>query len=64
VRNYPTLGTGTGVSLAAATTHSLSAHESEVLSLMAEGRSNGGIGRQLWVTEGTVEGSSGTFSPN
>ena len=22
---------------------------------MAEGRSNAGIGRQLWVTEGTVE---------
>jgi DNA-binding NarL/FixJ family response regulator len=26
-----------------------------VLELMAEGRSNAGIGRQLWVTEGTVE---------
>ena len=26
-----------------------------MLSLMAEGRSNAGIGRQLWVTEGTVE---------
>ena len=33
----------------------LSAREREVLSLMAEGRSNAGIGRQLWVTEGTVE---------
>jgi DNA-binding NarL/FixJ family response regulator len=33
----------------------LSARESEVLALMAEGRSNGGIARQLWVTEGTVE---------
>jgi DNA-binding NarL/FixJ family response regulator len=33
----------------------LSARETEVLSLMAEGRSNGGIARQLWVTEGTVE---------
>jgi DNA-binding NarL/FixJ family response regulator len=32
----------------------LSAREREVLSLMAEGRSNAGIGRQLWVTEGTV----------
>jgi MFS family permease len=28
---------------------------SEVLGLMAEGRSNAGIARQLWVTEGTVE---------
>jgi DNA-binding NarL/FixJ family response regulator len=27
----------------------------EVLALMAEGRSNAGIGRRLWVTEGTVE---------
>jgi DNA-binding NarL/FixJ family response regulator len=33
----------------------LTAREREVLELMAEGRSNGGIGRQLWVTEGTVE---------
>lgn len=33
----------------------LSPREREVLALMAEGRSNGGIGRQLWVTEGTVE---------
>jgi len=33
----------------------LSARELEVLSLMAEGRSNTGIARQLWVTEGTVE---------
>ena len=33
----------------------LSAREREVLSLMAEGRSNAGVGRQLWVTEGTVE---------
>jgi DNA-binding NarL/FixJ family response regulator len=29
--------------------------EREVLSLMAEGRSNAGIARDLWVTEGTVE---------
>ena len=33
----------------------LSPREREVLSLMAEGRSNSGISRQLWVTEGTVE---------
>ena len=33
----------------------LSAREQEVLILMAEGRSNAGIGRRLWVTEGTVE---------
>lgn len=33
----------------------LSAREREVLALMAEGRSNAGIGRQLWVTEGTIE---------
>ena len=33
----------------------LSTREREVLALMAEGRSNVGIGRQLWVAEGTVE---------
>ena len=33
----------------------LSPREKEVLALMAEGRSNAGIGRRLWVTEGTVE---------
>jgi DNA-binding NarL/FixJ family response regulator len=29
--------------------------EREVLALMAQGRSNSGIARELWVTEGTVE---------
>jgi DNA-binding NarL/FixJ family response regulator len=33
----------------------LSPREREVLALMAEGRSNAGISRHLWVTEGTVE---------
>ena len=33
----------------------LSPREREVLTLMAEGRSNAGIGRRLWVSEGTVE---------
>jgi DNA-binding NarL/FixJ family response regulator len=33
----------------------LSGREREVLTLMAEGLSNAGIGRRIWVTEGTVE---------
>jgi serine/threonine-protein kinase PknK len=33
----------------------LTAREREVLALMAEGRSNAGIARQLWLTEGTIE---------
>ena len=33
----------------------LSPREREVLALMAEGRSNAGIARRLWVTDGTIE---------
>jgi serine/threonine-protein kinase PknK len=33
----------------------LTPREREVLALMAEGRTNTGIGRRLWITEGTVE---------
>ncbi len=33
----------------------LTGREREVLALMAEGRSNGGIAGQLWLAEGTVE---------
>ena len=33
----------------------LSSREREVLALMAEGRSNAGIARKIWVAEGTVE---------
>ena len=33
----------------------LSSREREVLILMTEGLSNAGIGRRLWITEGTVE---------
>ena len=33
----------------------LSSREREVLQLMAEGRSNAGIAKKLWITEGTVE---------
>jgi DNA-binding NarL/FixJ family response regulator len=33
----------------------LTPREREVLQLMAEGRSNAGIGRKLWVSEGTVQ---------
>ena len=34
---------------------SLTRREREVLALMAEGRTNAGIARRLWVTDGTVE---------
>lgn len=37
------------------TLRQLSDREREVLALMAEGRSNAGIARRLWITEGTVE---------
>ena len=33
----------------------LSERDSEVLALMAEGRSNAGIAHRIWVTEGMVE---------
>jgi DNA-binding NarL/FixJ family response regulator len=33
----------------------VSSRERDVLTLMAEGRSNAGIARRLWITEGTVE---------
>src|SRR5262245_29141208 len=33
----------------------LTSREREVLALMAEGRTNTGIARRLWVTEGTIE---------
>jgi DNA-binding NarL/FixJ family response regulator len=33
----------------------LSERERDVLALMAEGRSNAGLARRLWITEGTVE---------
>src|SRR5262245_42168855 len=33
----------------------VTSREREVLALMAEGRTNAGIARRLWVTEGTVE---------
>jgi DNA-binding NarL/FixJ family response regulator len=33
----------------------LTRRERDVIALMAEGRSNAGIGRRLWITEGTVE---------
>ena len=44
--------------LVARPTHALeelTPREREVLSLMAEGRTNGGIARRLWLTEKTIE---------
>ena len=40
---------------------SLTAREREVLALMAEGRTNVGIGRRLWLTERTVETHVGSI---
>jgi DNA-binding NarL/FixJ family response regulator len=37
------------------TLEQLTEREQEVLALMAEGRTNAGIARRLWITEGTVE---------
>ena len=37
------------------TLEELTRRERDVLALMAEGRSNAGIGRRLWITQGTVE---------
>ena len=39
----------------------LSVREREVLALMAEGRSNAGIARRLWVSEGTIEKHVGSI---
>jgi len=39
----------------------LTSREREVLALMAEGRSNAGIARHLWVTDGTVEKHVGSI---
>ena len=39
----------------------LSEREREALPLMAEGRSNAGIARRLWVAEGTVEKHVGSI---
>jgi DNA-binding NarL/FixJ family response regulator len=39
----------------------LTAREREVLALMAEGRSNAGIARSLWLAEGTVEKHVGSI---
>jgi DNA-binding NarL/FixJ family response regulator len=42
----------------------LTDREREVLALMAEGRSNSGIARQLVLTERTSKPTSAPFSPN
>jgi hypothetical protein len=42
----------------------LGAREREVLALMAEGRSNAGIARQIWIAEATVENTCTASSAN
>ena len=48
-------GAGDAQTVAVGPLDELTEREREVLALMAEGRSNGGIARRLWITEGAVE---------
>ena len=50
-----------GVNRSGAPLASLTAREREVLALMAEGRTNVGIARRLWLTERTVETHIGSI---